>query len=146
MKLWFIAPVFILLDQLTKYVARTELIENTLPLFGDVRLQLAFNKGFAFSLPAPQLILISLALLVSAFLIYWSFQKGRTHYEKWASLLLVSGAIGNAIDRIFFGEVTDFLAFWSFPIFNVADMLVTFGVVVLLWGELRTLSSDSSCK
>lgn len=140
MKLWFLAPVFILLDQLTKYVARTALLENTLSLFGDVRLQLAFNKGFAFSLPAPQLILISLAFLVSVFLIYWSFQKERTHCEKWASVLLVSGAIGNVIDRILFSEVTDFFAFWSFPIFNVADMLVTFGVVVLLWGEIKNLN------
>ncbi len=136
MKLWLLAPVFIAFDQITKYVARAELFENTIPLFSDVRLQLAFNKGFAFSLPAPQLILIIIALAVSGFLFYWSSKKERSVYEKWAAVLLASGAIGNAIDRVFFGQVTDFFAFWSFPIFNVADILVTFGVVVLLWGEI----------
>ena len=140
MKPWFFVPVFIFLDQFTKYVARIELLENTFALFPGAKLQLVFNKGFAFSLPAPQLILISLALGVSGFLIYWSSQKERTSYERWASVLLVSGAIGNAIDRIIFSEVTDFLSFWSFPIFNVADAFVTVGVVFLLWGELRTLN------
>jgi signal peptidase II len=139
MKRWFFAPVFILLDQLTKYVARTELLENSIEFFSGVRLQLAFNKGFAFSLPAPQLILILLAIGVSGFLVFWSLKKERTRCERWAAVLLASGAIGNVIDRIFFSQVTDFFSFWSFPIFNVADVLVTLGVVALLIGELKAL-------
>jgi signal peptidase II len=140
MKLWFLAPVFIIIDQLTKFLARTLLSEKVVSIFSDVRLQLAFNKGFAFSLPAPQLILILFAIGVSGFLIFWSIKKERTMYEKWTAVFLVSGAIGNVIDRIIFHEVTDFLAFWSFPIFNVADVLVTVGVVVLLSQEIKTMN------
>ncbi len=146
MKLWFLAPVFILLDQITKYVARLELAEKTFDLFPGAKLHLAFNTGFAFSLPAPQLILIGLAIAVSGFLVFWSVNKKRTRFEQWTAVLLASGAVGNAIDRIFFGRVTDFLSFWSFPIFNIADVLVTAGVVVLLIGELKNLSPGSSCK
>jgi signal peptidase II len=139
MKLWFFAPVFILLDQITKYAARLELADKTLDLFPGAKLHLAFNTGFAFSLPAPQLILIVLAIGVSGFLIFWSSRTERPVSEKWAAVLLTSGAIGNAIDRILFRSVTDFLSFWSFPIFNIADVLVTAGVVVLLVGELKGL-------
>ena len=144
MKPWLLAPVFIVFDQITKYVARAELFENTIPLFSDVRLQLVFNKGFAFSLPAPQLILIVLALSVSGFLIYWSTKKNRTLCEKWVSICIVSGAIGNVIDRIIFHEVTDFLAFWSFPIFNVADILVSVGVILLLFQEMKSMKKKTS--
>ena len=146
MKLWLLAPVFILIDQVTKYVARLELADKTIDLFPGAKLHLTFNTGFAFSLPAPQLILIVLAVGVSGFLVFWSLKKERTRFEQWASVLVVSGAIGNAIDRLWFGQVTDFLSFWTFPIFNVADVLVTLGVVVLLLGELKNLSCGSSCK
>ncbi len=139
MKLWILAPVFIAIDQITKFLARALLIEKAFPIFSDVRLQLAFNKGFAFSLPAPQLILIALALGVSGFLIYWSTKENRTLCEKWVSVFIVSGAIGNVIDRIIFHEVTDFLAFWSFPIFNVADVLVSVGVGLLLLQEIKSM-------
>jgi signal peptidase II len=142
MKLWIFVPVFIAIDQLTKFWARTFLSENIISIFSDVRLQLAFNKGFAFSLPAPQLILVLFAIGVSGFLIYWSTKKERTLCEKWVAVLLVSGAIGNAIDRIIFHEVTDFLALWSFPIFNVADMLVSVGVVILLFQEMKSTKKD----
>ena len=140
MKLWILAPVLVLLDQGTKLLARTELVEHTINLFSGVRFQLAFNKGFAFSLPAPQLILIILAILVSGFLIHWSLKKERSCYERWASVLIASGAIGNAIDRMLFSEVTDFIACWSFPVFNVADILVSVGVGVLLIGEIWELN------
>lgn len=143
MKLWLLAPVFIAIDQVTKYVARIELFENTISFFPGAQLQLAFNKGFAFSLPAPQVILVFIAVIVSGFLIYWSSKKERSIYEKWAAVLLTSGAIGNGIDRILFEQVTDFFSFWSFPIFNVADILVTLGVVVLLVGEIKNLSPNS---
>jgi signal peptidase II len=54
--------------------------------------------------------------------------------------LILGGAIGNVIDRIRFGAVTDFLSFhWQdhfFPAFNVADSCITVGVVVMIWYEL----------
>lgn len=118
-------------------MVRLELADKTINLFPGAKLYLTFNTGFAFSLPAPQLILIVLAVGVSGFLVFWSLQKERTRFEQWTSVLVVSGAMGNAIDRIFLGQVTDFLSFWNFPVFNVADMLVTFGIVVLLLGELQ---------
>lgn len=140
MKLWILAPIFVAVDQFTKHLARLGLNEQSFEIFSGFRLRLAFNKGFAFSLPAPQVILILLAVAVSIFLVYWSRAKERTIFEKWAALLVASGAIGNAIDRILFSRVTDFLSFWNFPIFNVADILVSLGVAVLILGEIRISS------
>lgn len=148
MKPWLLAPILVLIDQLTKSLARTELLEASVQIFPGAHLRLAFNKGFAFSLPAPQIILILLAIGVSGFLVHWTSRPERTIFEKWAAVLVASGAIGNAIDRILVGQVTDFLAFWTFPIFNFADICVSLGVVILLIGELKNLnlSPDSSCK
>jgi signal peptidase II len=72
--------------------------------------------------------LLALALLVGYFAL---------HPEKpWLWLptgMLVGGAIGNLIDRIANGAVTDFIKLPHWPAFNVADMSITFGVLVLLW-------------
>ena len=137
MKIWSWIPFFIILDQFTKIWARQSLVDRVIPLFSDVRLQLAVNKGFAFSLPAPQILLITLAIAVSFFLLYWSQKRDRSLWDKWGALLIISGAIGNVIDRIVFQTVTDFLAFWSFPVFNIADVCVSCGVILLLLGELK---------
>ena len=47
--------------------------------------------------------------------------------------MLVGGAIGNLIDRVANGQVTDFIKLPAWPAFNVADMSITFGVLILLW-------------
>ncbi|MEL0082229.1 MAG: signal peptidase II, partial [Gammaproteobacteria bacterium] len=55
-------------------------------------------------------------------------------------LLVLAGALGNLVDRLRFGEVTDFIqvhyAGWYFPAFNLADSAITLGVIGLLWMEL----------
>ena len=48
--------------------------------------------------------------------------------------LTFSGALGNLIDRLTVGWVTDFISIWRFPVFNIADLCITLGVIVLLLG------------
>jgi signal peptidase II len=117
-------------------------------LGGLVPLTLAFNKGIAFGLPLPSLgrWLIIVATFVVLAVLTDLFR--RTERSDWVRLLAVkliaAGAIGNLIDRLRWdGGVVDFigpinLGFMHWPIFNIADMAITTGAVLLaisLWRE-----------
>ena len=93
------------------------------------------NKGAGFSILEGQtILLISISLvMVIALVLYDVFAKRKHTLYNISFALIVTGAIGNMIDRIAFGYVRDFIQFdfWqSFPIFNVADICLTIGVIL----------------
>jgi signal peptidase II len=94
------------------------------------------NTGAAWGiLDNLTLVLGILSVVVSIFLVYL-FIKYRQWPVRLPLSMIIGGALGNAVGRIFFGGVTDFLNFYifgyDFPIFNVADMLVTVGTAILI--------------
>ncbi len=127
--------VVIGLDQLTKALVRGGIAEGSeRSVFFFVKLVDVRNKGVAFGFfsggGAVVLVftLVALALLVG----YLAIRPDRP----WLWLptgLLIGGAIGNLIDRLANGAVTDFIKFPAWPAFNVADISITFGVLSLLW-------------
>ena len=141
--LWLSAFV-VVADQATKALIVTtfELYDRVqvLPVFGITRLH---NTGAAFSFLASaggwqRWFFVAIAIAVTALVCVWLKRMPRTG-ESWlaASLsLIVGGAIGNVLDRLFRGHVVDFLSFhwerWFFPAFNVADAAITVGAVILL--------------
>lgn len=119
----------ITLDQITKQVAQHFLFDNTIHFTDWFRFYLTYNKGIAFSIPIPRLLLI---LITVGFLVFFVTQLWATfvHFgQRWSGVLILSGAMGNLIDRVLFGAVIDFLSFWNFPVFNVADILISVGVL-----------------
>jgi len=100
-----------------------------------------WNPGTSFSLfrnlgeSAPLIIIILTGVIIGA-IGYHLFMRTKLGYEKWALSLIVGGALGNLIDRIRFGAVIDFLDFhvrgWHWPAFNIADIFITIGVMVLV--------------
>lgn len=141
--LWLSAGV-IGLDQLTKALVRATLVpyvpHSVIPHF--LNWTLAFNRGAAFNFLARdsgwQTWLFGvLAVLVSIGLAVW---LARTRRGDWRTALpvalIIGGALGNLIDRLVFGRVTDFVQVywhtWSFAIFNVADSAITVGAVILI--------------
>lgn len=96
------------------------------------------NDGAAWGLfGGKQVFLIIITLLIIVGMIYCMTQLPQTKWKKWymvAFVLIISGAIGNLIDRMVLGYVRDFLYFVliDFPIFNVADILVVCGVGLLI--------------
>lgn len=124
--------IFLLFDQITKIVLdgkEIRLIE------GVFILKSSHNFGAGFSILTGKgwlLILLTIVFLIGI-LTFNYFQKTKNSLYKWSMALIVSGAIGNLIDRIFLGYVRDFLFFEliNFPIFNVADSCLTIGVFLL---------------
>ena len=142
-RLVVIAAAVTLLDQWTKHWASTVLATRA-PIHvidGLVRLTYTRNSGVAFGIgagvPFPYWSFSLLAIGV----ILWMFVRHRVHglTRQIALALIMGGAIGNLIDRVRFGEVTDFILLswrrWQFPVFNVADSAVTIGVALfaLVW-------------
>ena len=132
-------PLLTLLDQITKTAAQASLKGKAdYPLFPDI-LEFSYleNTGAAFSsFLGKQGFLITLTSLVMIFLLikYFQIPEGRRYFPMQITLLLiVSGGIGNLIDRIINGYVIDCIYFVpiNFPKFNVADCYVTVGMALL---------------
>lgn len=153
---WFlIAFVVVLLDQLTKYWASVYLLpyqsESVLPMLNWT---LAYNSGAAFSFLshagswhrwgfAAFSLFMSIALWVMMIRLAPSFRL-----QLLGLGLVLGGAIGNLIDRAFFGYVIDFIDVYyksyHWPVFNVADSAICVGAVLLLFNclDLRLLCNN----
>ncbi len=141
-----IALAIIIVDQLTKVYFNTSYQygerHNVLPFFD---LTLLYNRGAAFSFLASeegwQRWLFTGLGIVAAVVIIWLLRrtKGQPRFSL-ALALILGGAVGNVIDRAVYGHVVDFLLFywkdWYYPAFNVADMGIVCGAVLLVLDEL----------
>ncbi len=135
---WIIIPIIVIaIDQLTKYiVVKNVALSEMIPVIDDFfYLTLHKNKGGAWGiLQNSRLVFLILIPLVSAFLVYYII-KNKNRFLRFTLALILGGAIGNYIDRVAEGSVTDFLLFYigsyPFPVFNVADIAVTCGTVLL---------------
>lgn len=143
---WIAAGVGLILDQLTKFwVAQTfELTTppESLALWpGVFYFTFVTNSGAAFSLFSNNGEWLKwLSMAVSLGLIFLGLKtRLPNRWEQVGYGLILSGALGNGIDRLLFGEVIDFLDFRliRFPIFNVADVCINIGIVCLLVAALR---------
>lgn len=141
--LWLSLAV-IVADQLSKFlvVSHFELYEavDVLPVFELTRLH---NTGAAFSLLAQasgwqRWFFVGLAVVVSGGIIYWlrNLPRDSAPFLPVALALVLGGALGNLVDRVWHGYVIDFLHFhWEaayFPAFNVADSAITVGAGLLI--------------
>lgn len=129
--------LILVIDQLTKWIARSSLVEaqqvDVIP--GVLQFTLVYNTGVAFGLfqdfgvwLAP----IAFVVAVVAAIAYSKLETGERLYRV-ALILVGAGAIGNFIDRIFnAGKVTDFINIHIIHVFNVADMCITIAVVLLM--------------
>jgi signal peptidase II len=123
------------LDQMTKHLVRTGIAEGDSQRFlPAIKLVHVRNKGVAFGFfsGGGALVLAFTAAALLALLVYFVLRP--TRRGLWVPTgLLIGGAIGNLIDRIAHGAVTDFIKLPGWPAFNVADTAITFGVLSLLW-------------
>ncbi len=144
---WFfvIALGVVALDQATKAVVRARLDSGEAWPDKDWLLNIVnvSNSGAAFGMLQGQttfLVVTSLVGVAAIALYYW-FPPLEHGLLRLALGLQLGGAAGNLIDRVRFGEVTDFINFEFWPAFNVADSCISIGVVTILWFFL-TLEGD----
>ena len=131
--------ILILLDQGTKFWALASLkpIHNMTLVEGFMDLTFVENRGVAFGMFSGQrwfILLLTGIIAVGLIWFYKAMPKKKEYFPLRVSLVMVlSGAIGNIIDRLFRGYVVDFFefTFFEWPVFNVADIYVVVGVTLL---------------
>ncbi|HEY4600379.1 MAG TPA: signal peptidase II [Cerasibacillus sp.] len=145
--IWFylIALVVIGLDQFTKWIVVTkmDLYEQIPVIKGFFYITSHRNRGAAWGILQDQMLFFYIVtVIVIIGIIYLLHKYGR--YQKLMALalsLILGGAIGNFIDRLFHKEVVDFLDFiifkYDYPIFNIADSALVVGVILLIIVTLK---------
>lgn len=130
-------------DRFTKILATEKLSPYaSVPILKNIfHFTLVYNRGAAFGVFKNQTYLFIITAVVAIVFIFFTLKN---HAPRTFSLytlaltLILAGAIGNLIDRIFYGYVIDFLDFRIWPVFNVADSAITIGALLLGAHILKT--------
>lgn len=149
--LWWlmIAAIIVLLDQITKFYMDSTLLYaqrwSILPFFDFT---LLYNPGAAFSFLADgsgwqRWFFTAIALIATVLIVHLLRKTPQQKLFCTSLSLILGGAIGNVIDRVLHGHVVDFLLFywrdWYFPAFNLADVAITCGAILLILDEFIRL-------
>jgi len=132
-----VAVVVFVLDRITKTVVGASIPYGTeIPVLGHaVGITNIHNSGAAFGLaPAAAYIFLLASIVVSIGLVVYVVRTPGSAWSEAVLGLILGGTIGNGLDRLVFGTVTDFINFHFWPVFNVADSAVSIGVVLLIAG------------
>ncbi|MCA0988000.1 signal peptidase II [Guptibacillus algicola] len=140
---YLIAIGIILFDQWTKWlVVKNMEYGETIKLINDfLYLTSHRNRGAAFGILQGQMIFFYIiTVIVIAAVLYYMKQYKHSRFVSVTLALILGGAVGNFIDRIFRGEVVDFvdtyIFSYDFPIFNVADASLVIGVILIFIGTI----------
>ena len=147
-KYYFLSLILVIADQLTKMMVLGSLeLYESIEITSFFSLTHVHNYGAAFSFLADedgwqQYFLVSISAIASIAIILWmSKTSTKQPYKLIALSLILSGAIGNLIDRAVFGFVIDFINLhyqdFYWPVFNVADTAITLGVILLLLVDFK---------
>jgi signal peptidase II len=141
-----IGLLVLIIDQVLKGIIET-LTKSYVIIDKVLSIKYVTNTGAAFSLFENNiivLILISLVILVLVYNLSFSFKSNKINNITFG--LLYGGILGNLIDRVFYGYVRDFISIYKFPIFNIADIAIVTGIILLIItsikGELNSKRGD----
>lgn len=140
----------IVLDQIIKVLIRSTMyIGESLPVIKEVfHITYVQNRGGAFSILSGQGFILTVVPLAAIIFATWYMEKHLSeHWSLFLSLsLIIGGGIGNLIDRIFLGFVTDMIDFRFFPVFNIADIAVCVGAGFLILYTIIFSEDDAARK
>ena len=148
---FFLAALLVVVaDQLSKMWIRSNLVVGqSLPETGFFRLTYVQNTGAAFGLFRDQSFILAIValvgiivLIVYALLIYRYFPFLDNLLCKSALGLVLGGTVGNLIDRVRLGYVTDFIDVGIWPSFNIADSAIVVGIIVFVYSLLRLAQAE----
>ena len=141
----YLSVLIVVLDQLTKFI-----VHSTMNLYDSIQvvpylLNFTYirNEGIAFGIyfEGAETIFIALPILITIYLFYLlKSEEFQDKFSQIALFLIIAGAVGNIIDRIFRGYVVDFIDFhlngMHWYVFNIADSSVTIGLIFLLYSSI----------
>ncbi|MFK5979888.1 MAG: signal peptidase II [Rhizobiaceae bacterium] len=139
-----LVAVLVLADQISKLLIEHYLpFQKAVPVIPFFAFFRTYNEGVAFSFLAGMndWVLVAFTFVICGF-VFWLWSKVEAH-RKLSHLgfaLVISGALGNLIDRTLLGHVVDFILFhttsWSFAVFNLADSFISVGAAAIIFDEV----------
>jgi signal peptidase II len=141
------AGLFFLIDRITKWWALQSLNGTTHSVCYGCNLGILWNRGVSLSLfssysPLGFWLLSSVIASIICFFMFYALRRALQGQSVFWETLILGGALSNFVDRIYYGAVLDFIELYAgsyhFPVFNVADVFIVFGVGVLIlksWGS-----------
>ena len=122
-------------DQLTKFIVSKKIpLGESLPIIKNIfHFTYILNRGAAFGIFKNQVYFFVITAIVAIGFILAHLRYRRVGRSRIALSLILSGALGNLIDRIRLGAVIDFLDFRIWPVFNIADSAITIGAILLAY-------------
>lgn len=129
----------VILDQTAKALIEANLVVGQdVAVVGPLDLTLSHNSGVAFGLASGGGTRLVIVTVIALAVVGYLFSRDPTRPGMWvAAGLLAGGALGNLADRIRVDAVTDYIAIGSWPAFNLADVAVTAGVLLLAFAYVR---------
>lgn len=136
------AVAVLVVDLASKVAASTWLRDGPVELAGPLDLQLAYNPGAAFGLGSnlPLAVVLVATTTVAALVAIGAWRGWLPN--PWAAGLVVGGALGNVIDRAEAGTVVDMLHTGWWPTFNLADVAIVCGALLLAFSSARSVEPD----
>ncbi len=142
------AVVVVVADQVTKQLALDNLRGDGVDILGGlVTLRLAYNPGGAFGILPGVPWLFAVAAAIIGVVVVWTARQAESKGAAIALGLILGGGVGNIVDRVFRdldGRVVDFVDLHWWPLFNLADAAIVFGVVFLLWSSIRSARREKA--
>ncbi|MFH0820885.1 MAG: signal peptidase II [Candidatus Peregrinibacteria bacterium] len=133
-----IGLVWFSLDWMTKQWATNNLFQQITLVNDWFYLALHHNQGIAFGIPLSSLLQIIISVILISFLTYWFFITEKKSFLNQAVFgIILGGALGNLMDRLLHRYVVDFIVLKPFPVFNLADLGITVGLLFLALMSFR---------
>jgi len=134
-----VALVVTAIDAATKAWARHDLAHHSVHVVGFVWLRLEYNSGISFSINSSGPIVTTVATLLIAIVVLLVGINANRGLPTIGFGLMIGGGLANVIDRLAANphQVTDFIAVSTFPVFNVADIAITVGFIILMIAAVR---------
>lgn len=136
---------------LKRLVLSLDKVITVIPNFFSITL--VKNTGAAFSIgKGYSIVFVFIAILVLFYIFRFLLKEKQSKFQTFFYMILIGGIIGNLFDRIVYGEVIDFLSFsffgYNFPVFNLADVFICVGAILLVFDIVRGEISEnrSKCK
>ncbi len=142
--------VCFVIDLTSKIIANNVLVEfeQNKVINNFFYLTLCYNTGGAWSIFSGNVLFLIIVSIVALGLVIFTMIKSSTNFYKYSSAVFLGGLLGNLYDRIFFGQVTDFLDFkifgYDFPVFNLADCFICVGVALMFIALIREEKKDGT--
>jgi signal peptidase II len=141
-----VVAVVVAADQAAKSAVEAHLVPGQyVEVLGPLELTLSHNRGVAFGLAGGAGVGLVVVTVVALAVIGFLFARKPQRPGMWlAAGLVAGGAIGNLADRIRHDAVTDFIAVGSWPPFNLADVSITIGVLLLVYLYMRDAEQEEA--